>query len=162
VIDRIPRIAAVQAAGAAPFAASYERGFAERITVHAQTVASAIRIGDPASYDRAVAVIRETNGVVLSVPDEELLDAKRLVDRAGIGCEPASAASVAGVKELRRRGTIGADERVVAVLTGHVLKDPEAILRGREGDSPEHSSGELPIRIEPTLTALTTALDYPA
>jgi threonine synthase len=124
LIDRLPRIAAIQAEGAAPFAQSFRGGFRARIEVVPDTVATAIRIGAPASWDRAVRTIRETNGVAIDVTDAEILEAKRVIDGAGVGCEPASAASVAGVAKLRRAGTIGANERVVAVFTGHLLKDP--------------------------------------
>ncbi|MEO8452383.1 MAG: threonine synthase [Gemmatimonadota bacterium] len=129
IIDKVPRIAVIQAAGASPFAQSFAEAFTTRPVVTADTVATAIRIGDPASFDRAVATIRLTNGVVSSVTDDEILAAKRLIDRAGVGCEPASAASVAGVRKLVAAGTIGRGETVVAVLTGHVLKDPEILLR---------------------------------
>ena len=128
LIDRVPRVLAVQAAGAAPFAASFRAGFAEQLRVEPDTVATAIRIGAPASWARAVRTIRETNGVVADVSDADILDAKAVIDAAGIGCEPASAASVAGVAKMRRDGVIGANESVVAVLTGHLLKDPEAVV----------------------------------
>jgi threonine synthase len=144
---RMPRLAAVQAAGAAPFARSFREGFARRHTVKAETVATAIRIGDPASWDRAVAAIRETNGVVTDVTDEEILEAKSVVDHAGIGCEPASAASVAGARRLVREGVIGPGDRVVAILTGHVLKDPDTLLRGTRL-----------MEVEPSLSALEAAL----
>ena len=124
LIDRMPRLLAVQAAGAAPFAQAYADHFAQRISVRAETRATAIRIGDPASWDRAVRAIAATNGVVESVTDEEIFAAKAVIDRCGVGCEPASAASVAGVRALVARGVIRRDERVVAVLTGHLLKDP--------------------------------------
>ena len=124
LIDRVPRLLAVQAAGAAPFAQAYADHFARRITVRAETRATAIRIGDPASWDRAVRAIAATNGVVESVTDDEIFAAKAVIDRSGVGCEPASAASVAGVRALAARGVIRRDERVVAVLTGHLLKDP--------------------------------------
>ncbi len=128
-IDRVPRLLAVQAAGAAPFHRSFEEGFRTRHRVVPETVATAIRIGDPVSWARARAAITFTNGVVTSVPDDEILEAKAAVDRAGIGCEPASAASLAGLRRLRRAGVIAETDRVVGVLTGHMLKDPEAILR---------------------------------
>ncbi len=80
------------------------------------------------SYLRAKSVIQATNGLVAQVTDEEILQAKAAVDRVGIGCEPASAASVAGVKQLVSRGVIQSTERVVAVLTGNLLKDPDAIM----------------------------------
>jgi threonine synthase len=147
LVSRVPRLAAVQAAGAAPFARGFREGFAKRYRVKAETVATAIRIGDPASWDRAVAAIRETNGVVTDVTDAEILESKAVVDRAGIGCEPASAASVAGARRLVGEGVIGPRERVVAVLTGHVLKDPDALLRG-----------SLLTEVEPTVAALEAAL----
>jgi threonine synthase len=127
LIDRMPRLLAVQAAGAAPFARGFAEGFAHRIRVQAETRATAIRIGDPASWNRAVRAIEATGGVVEAVTDAEIFAAKRVVDRCGVGCEPASAASVAGVRALAARGVIGRDERVVAVLTGHLLKDPGAL-----------------------------------
>ena len=131
LIDRVPRLLAVQAAGAAPFAAGFSDDFATRRRVRAETAATAIRIGDPASWDRAVDAIRFSNGHVAAVSDAEIFAAKRVIDGCGVGCEPASAASVAGVRLLAERGIIGADERVVAVLTGHLLKDPDAALAAR-------------------------------
>ena len=125
-ISHVPRLAAVQAAGANPFYLSFQGGFVQRHSVTAQTVASAIRIGNPVSYERARAAIAETNGVVCQVSDAELLAAKREIDAAGVGCEPASACALAGVRQLRAAGTIGAHESVVCVLTGHLLKDPDA------------------------------------
>lgn len=136
-IDRVPRLAAIQASGANPFYRSYREDFASRHRMTAETIASAIRIGDPVSHDRAVAAIRWTNGVVEQVTDEELMAAKREIDAAGIGCEPASAATLAGVKKLRQAGVIKDGERVVCVLTGHLLKDPEAIMKSHAGTSIE-------------------------
>jgi threonine synthase len=124
LIDRIPRLLAVQASGAAPFAQGYREQFTTRISVRAETRATAIRIGDPASWERAVRAMAATNGVVESVTDDEIFAAKGVIDHCGVGCEPASAASVAGVRALVARGEIRRDERVVAVLTGHLLKDP--------------------------------------
>jgi threonine synthase len=158
LISRVPRLAAVQAAGAAPFARSFEEGFAQRHRVKAETVATAIRIGDPASYDRAVRAIRETNGVVLTVEDAELLEAKAAVDRCGVGCEPASAASVAGVRKLIRGGTIDRSDQVVAVLTGHVLKDPGILLEYHRDMEPAPPGANRPIEIEPRLEAVEAVL----
>jgi threonine synthase len=141
LIDRMPRLLAVQAAGAAPFARGFAEHFAHRIKVQAETRATAIRIGDPASWVRAVGAITATDGVVEAVSDEEIFAAKGVIDRAGVGCEPASAASVAGVRALVARGVIRRNARVVAVLTGHLLKDP--------GTAPETKSGE---RTEDALT----------
>jgi threonine synthase len=127
LISRVPRLLAVQAAGAAPFAHGFATNFATRAPVRAETVATAIRIGDPVSWDRAVRAIRDTGGAVCAVDDAAILDAKAVVDAAGVGCEPASAASVAGVRAMVANGTIDAGARVVAVLTGHLLKDPETV-----------------------------------
>jgi len=87
LITRVPRIAAIQAEGASPFAQSFRHGFSTRPKVKAETIATAIKIGDPASFDRAVETIRYTNGVVTSVTDAEILDAKAVIDASGVGCE---------------------------------------------------------------------------
>jgi threonine synthase len=123
LIGHLPRIAAIQAAGANPFYRSYTKAFASRASVQARTVATAIKIGDPVSYTRARRVIEQTNGVVEQVSDEEILAAKTVIDRAGLGSEPASAATLAGVRKLVERGIIKRDERVAGILTGHLLKD---------------------------------------
>jgi threonine synthase len=133
IIDRLPRIAVIQAEGASPFYESYRENFATRHTMQPDTYATAIKIGDPASYKRAQRTLQWTNGIVESVTDQEILDAKAQVDRAGIGCEPASAASVAGVRKLIAAGVIHPDQEVVGLLTGHVLKDPEIIMNYHRG-----------------------------
>jgi threonine synthase len=140
LIERVPRLAAVQAAGANPFYRGYEHDFTQRFEVAADTVATAIKIGAPVSWTRAVRSIRETKGVVAEVTDQEIMEAKAVVDRAGIGCEPASAASVAGLRKLREAGTIGEGERVVCVLTGNLMKDPEATLAYHLDDTGEVKS----------------------
>ena len=158
LISRLPRLAAVQAAGAAPFARSFQEGFAVRHRVTARTVATAIRIGDPASYDRAVRAIRETDGVVLAIDDDEILEAKAVVDGCGIGCEPASAASVAGVRELVRRGLLDPAQRAVAILTGHILKDPGILLAYHRDTEPPPPRANRPIEIEPKLAEIEKVL----
>ncbi|HEY8259155.1 MAG TPA: threonine synthase [Gemmatimonadales bacterium] len=158
LITRMPRLAAVQAAGAAPFFRSFTEQFATRHTVKAETVATAIRIGNPASYDRAVLAIRETNGVVLAVSDAELMEAKAVVDGCGVGCEPASAAAVAGLRALVRDGTVDPTQRVVVVLTGHVLKDPGALLRYHRETEPPPPGANRPIEIEPELSEVERVL----
>ncbi|HEY7233734.1 MAG TPA: threonine synthase [Gemmatimonadaceae bacterium] len=158
LIETMPRIASVQASGAAPFVASYRHGFRKRYTVAAETVATAIRIGDPASYSRAVRVIRETNGVVLDVSDEAILEAKAVVDASGVGCEPASAASVGGARELASRGVIGRGDVVVSVLTGHILKDPEILLQYHSKTEPPPARANRPIEIEPALSEIERVL----
>lgn len=153
LLPRVPRLLVVQAEGAAPFAQGFAAGFRERVRLSARTVATAIRIGDPASWDRAVRAVQFTRGVVLKVPDEEILLAKRVIDRAGVGCEPASAASLAGLRRHAASGAIAPGERVVAILTGHMLKDPEILTGGPAGEQ-----AQLTV-IEPTLQALEAAME---
>jgi len=148
-IKKMPRLAAIQAAGANPFFRSFQSSFETRHRITADTVASAIRIGDPVSHDRAVAAIRLTNGVVEEVTDAELMQAKREIDRAGIGCEPASATTWAGVRKLRAAGVMKEGEQVVCVLTGHILKDTEAISSSAEGTI---------VEIEPDIALVEKAL----
>jgi threonine synthase len=156
LIAQTPRLALVQAEGAAPFARSAATAFAERVRVaDPQTIASAIRIGDPASYSRAVRVMHETRGVVTTATDAEILEAKAIIDESGTGCEPASAASVAGLRRLVREGIITPDDRVVAVLTGHLLKDPTAALDVARQSGQGMARG---IRVEATLDAVETVL----
>ncbi len=150
LITRTPRLAAVQAAGADPFYRSFQEGFARRHRVRAETVATAIRIGDPASFELGVQAIRETEGVVARVTDDEILAAKRVVDGAGAGCEAASAAAVAGVRKLVAKGIVSPAARVVAVLTGHLLKDPLPA-----------GPASAPIEIEPTLAELARVMAHP-
>jgi threonine synthase len=158
LISRLPRLAAVQAEGAAPFALSFRDGFATRHRVEARTVATAISIGNPASYERAVQAIRETDGVVLAVSDAEILEAKAVVDASGAGCEPASAASVAGARRLVRSGVIRKTDRVVAVLTGHLLKDPDVVLRYHEQMDPPPPRANRPVEIDPKLEEIERVL----
>jgi threonine synthase len=134
-IDRLPRFAVVQAAGSAPF---YEfmkapSPDAFRPVTRPDTLATAIRIGDPVSWPKAWAVLKETNGIAECVTEQEIADAKAIIGKSGIGCEPASAASLAGVRRLRAAGVIAADAYVVAVLTGNLLKDPDYIYRYHTG-----------------------------
>jgi threonine synthase len=154
LITQIPRLLAVQSDGAAPFAMSYRENFRVRHRVRANTIATAINIGAPASYQRAVQSIRETNGVVTSVSDANIMEAKAVIDAAGVGCEPASAASVAGVRQMVLAGTIASDARVVCVLTGHVLKDPESLDRYHRGTEPPPSHANRPIEIDATVDAV--------
>jgi threonine synthase len=117
----LPRILGFQAEGAAPIVTG-------RAVEQPETVATAIRIGNPASWKAAVAARDESGGLIEAVTDDEILDAQRLIVRLeGVFCEPASAAGVAGVRKLATERRIGPDEVVVCVLTGHGLKDPDAV-----------------------------------
>jgi len=128
LIDRLPRLAVVQAQGAAPFAHAFESG-RDLVPVVAQTRASAIAVGSPKSWRASLHEVQSSNGVVLAVDDDAIDDAKAEIGREGIGCEPASAATLAGLRALRRQGVVAPESDVVAVLTGHVLKDTDASLR---------------------------------
>jgi threonine synthase len=157
LIERVPRLAAVQAEGANPFYRSFLGGFQRLEPVHAETVATAIKIGAPVSFARAVRSLRWTNGLVTQANDQEILDAKAQVDAAGIGCEPASAAAVAGVRRLVSEGTIGRDETAVAILTGHLLKDPATTVDYHLDKLGEYANR--PLDVEPTLEAVQRALE---
>ena len=144
--------------GASPFARSFAEDFAQRYKVRAETVATAIRIGNPASYERAVHAIRETEGVVLAVSDDDILAAKAAVDACGVGCEPASAASVVGVRELVRRELIEPEQHVVAVLTGHILKDPGILIQYHQETDPPPPGANRPIEIDADLREIERVL----
>ena len=135
LIDRIPRLAVVQAAGAAPFVRAFESGEPLQ-PVHAQTTATAIKIGAPASWRKSLGEVRASNGTVLAVPDETIADARAVIGIDGIGCEPASAASLAGLRVLVERGVIAANDDVVLMLTGHMLKDTAYAAAYHAGTAP--------------------------
>src|SRR5205085_10637289 len=100
---------------------------------HPETLATAIKIGDPVSWPKALREVAESNGVVEKVSEQEIADAKAQIGRCGIGCEPASAATLAGIRKLTARGIISESADVVAVLTGNVLKDPDYIAKYHTG-----------------------------
>ena len=127
LIKKRPRVAVIQAAGANPLYRAWH-GNGDLEPVKADTVATAIKIGDPVSFSKSISGLRDVSGCVEQVTDEEILDAKAKVDAAGIGAEPASCATVAGLKKLIGQGIIKADDKVVGVLTGHVLKDPGVVV----------------------------------
>src|SRR5206468_9675715 len=153
LIERPPRLAVVNAAGADTFYQLYERNglrwnggqfdrpkldaymsAMDAANARADTLASAIEINRPVNLPKALRALDRCGGVVREVTDQEILDSKAKVAAGGLGCEPASAASVAGAKRLRTEGVIGADERVVCVLTGHQLKDPTATVAYHSAD----------------------------
>jgi threonine synthase len=159
LIDRVPRVAAVQAAGANPFYLSFQDGFRRRVTVQAETVATAIRIGAPVSYERAVRTIHWTEGVVTQVSDAEIMDAKAMVDGVGIGCEPASAAAVAGARKLAAAGIIHPAQSVVAVLTGNLLKDPTNTVAYHTGEWPDAAYANRPLSVAAELGAVRRIIE---
>jgi threonine synthase len=147
LLDRLPRLAVINAAGANTFHQLYERfgvrwnngqpdknkidGYYRSLDaehMRAATIASAIEINHPVNLPKALRALDRCGGVVREVTDQEILDAKAKVGAGGLGCEPASAASVAGARKLRREGVIAAGDRMVCILTGHQLKDPTATV----------------------------------
>ena len=160
LIDRIPRLAVIQAAGAAPFAHYFQSGFEEYEAVHAETVATAIKIGDPASTPRARRSIEATHGWATTVTDDEILEAKAAIDGVGIGCEPASAASLAGLKKLRAEGVILPEHSAVGLLTGNILKDTDAVTSYHFEDvnGAPRAAANRPLRVAAELSALEQAL----
>jgi threonine synthase len=147
LIDRLPRLSVVQAEGAAPFARLFASetqsdttGAAERMlsgslppVEQPQTLATAIKIGAPVSWKKALRAVMWTSGCALSVSEQEIADAKAIIGRDGVGCEPASATTVAGLRRLVADGYVKADEDVVAVLTGHILKDADYTINYHRG-----------------------------
>ncbi len=134
IISSLPRIAVIQAEGANPLYTAFTTGAILEPVRNPQTVATAIKIGAPVSWRKSLRGLAATNGVVEQVSDQEIMDAKAQVDRAGIGAEPASCATVAGVRKLSARGVIHPEDRVCGILTGHLLKDPDAVVRYHRGD----------------------------
>lgn len=135
LISRLPRLAVVQAAGSAPFHELFHS--ADRAALnpvaHPETLATAIKIGDPVSWPKALHEVLCSGGTVERVTEQEIADAKAVIGRCGIGCEPASAATLAGIRNMRAAGAMAPDADVVAVLTGNVLKDPDYIYRYHTG-----------------------------
>jgi threonine synthase len=132
LIDKMPRLGVVQAEGAAPFRDLVVGGEFHAVE-KPETLATAIRIGDPVSWPKALHEVRVSRGVVEQVTEQEIADAKAQIGRCGIGCEPASAATLAGIRKLTASGVIDRGADVVAVLTGNLLKDPDYIYRYHTG-----------------------------
>lgn len=129
-INKIPRVAVIQAEGASPFHKMILEKDTELIAEpNPNTIASALNIGNPPSWKKALRTLALTNGITASVTDEEILNAKAVVDQSGIGCEPASAATIAGLRKLVSQKVIDRDETAVCILTGNMLKDTE-VLKG--------------------------------
>jgi threonine synthase len=137
IIDTVPRLLGAQADAAAPLARAHREGYKKRVKVKAgDTVASAIRIGDPVSYDKAARLVRETQGAFESSSEQEIMDAKALVDATGVYICPNSATAVAGFLKARASGVIGEGESVVIVATAHGCKFSQATI--------DYHSGRLP------------------
>ena len=158
---RLPRLAGVQAVAANPFARSYRTGFMRREPMTAgPTVASAIAIGDPVSYEKAKRVVQVTAGTVVDATEDEILDAKALVDAEGISICPNSATAVAGLRKLVASGTIRRDDRVVVIATAHGLKFSGTAIAYHEGRiaGVESRLANRPVTVDPTLEAVLEAM----
>ncbi|HZR56518.1 MAG TPA: threonine synthase [Terriglobales bacterium] len=134
-ISSLPKISIIQAEGANPLVRTIrENGGKKLIPVQADTMATAIRIGNPASWKKALRILEATGGAVEQVTEVEIASAKAEIGAEGIGCEPASAVTLAGLKKLTESGFVKANETVVLILTGHLLKDPDFTLKFHRGD----------------------------
>src|SRR6516225_8007828 len=135
LISRLPKLSVIQAAGANPFYRSFhEHQGRELVPMQADTFATAIRIGNPASWKKALRVVQATGGTVEQVSEVGMALAKSEIGSDGVGCEPASAVTLAGLKKLVQKGFVKNNESVVLILTGHVLKDPEFTLKFHRGE----------------------------
>ncbi len=162
LIDRLPRLAVIQAAGANPLYQAWKTG-TDVAPVTASTLATAIQIGRPVSWRKSLRGIAATDGVVEQVTDQQIADAKAQVDAAGIGAEPASCATVAGLKKLVEGGVIPRGATVAGVLTGHLLKDPDMVVNYHQDKLPgiEPSWPNPPISAAATLPAVLEAMGLP-
>jgi threonine synthase len=135
LISRLPRLSVIQAEGAnALFRTLREASGRRLISVNAETRATAIRIGNPASWKKAVRVLEATDGACEQVSEVEMAQAKAEIGAEGVGCEPASAVTLAGLKKLVKQGFVKAGETVVLILTGNLLKDPDFTMEFHRGD----------------------------
>jgi threonine synthase len=145
LIDRLPKISIIQAEGSAPLAQLFAGLKPSEIAADAvlpdeiapvanpRTLATAIKIGAPVSWKKALRAVLRSHGNIITVSEQEIADAKAIIGRDGIGCEPASATTVAGIRKLTASNKIHSGESVVAVLTGHVLKDPDYVSHYHRG-----------------------------
>jgi threonine synthase len=145
MIKRLPKLSVIQAEGAAPVARLFATLDLKKAAGGAhlpetmapvenpRTLATAIKIGAPVSWKKALRAVLRSGGQIIAASEQEIADAKAMIGRDGIGCEPGSATTVAGIKKLVAAGHIRADENVIAVLTGHMLKDPDYVSRYHSG-----------------------------
>ena len=166
-IASLPKISIIQAKGANPLVRCVrEHGGKELVPVQAETMATAIRIGNPASWKKAVRVLQATGGTVEQVSEVEIAVAKAEIGADGVGCEPASAVTLAGLKKLVKQGFVKPAESIVLILTGHLLKDPEFTLKFHRGDLFAGTAASLaaqrqraPIVLDASVDAVLAALE---
>jgi threonine synthase len=171
LIARLPKLSVIQAEGANSLVRTLKEAGGKRlISVQAETRATAIRIGNPASWKKAVHVLEETGGACEQVSEVEIAQAKAEIGAEGIGCEPASAVTLAGLKKLVKLGFVKPEESVVLILTGNLLKDPDYTMEFHRGDlfqeASQPSDGAAldrlrrpPVVLDATLDAVLGALD---
>ena len=171
LISRLPKLSVIQAEGANALVRTLrEAGGKRLVNVQAETRATAIRIGNPASWKKAVQVLEATGGACEQVSEIEIAQAKAEIGAEGIGCEPASAVTLAGLKKLVRQGFVKSEETVVLVLTGNLLKDPDYTIEFHRGELFKSTPGEAanseldalrrpPIALEATLEAVIRTLE---
>lgn len=150
LVEGVPVIYGIQAEGAAPIARAFERG-EERIdpVKEPETVATAIRIGNPANWKKTIRAIKSSGGTSITVTDEGIIEAQKMIARTeGLFVEPAAASSIAGLGKLLEKGMIERDQSIVCIATGHGLKDPDSAIR----------SSEKPVEIDPDMESLRAAL----
>src|SRR5712672_1209256 len=172
LIPKLPKLSVIQAEGANALVRTLrEAGGKRLVSVEAETRATAIRIGNPASWEKAVRVLQATEGACEQVSELEIAQAKAEIGAEGIGCEPASAVTLAGLKKLLQQGFVKPEETVVIILTGNLLKDPDFTMdfhRGSlfQGTAHENENTQLkpfrhpPVVLEATLDAVIQALDH--
>jgi len=163
IISKIPRIAVIQAEGANPLYTMWKNHTEFKPVKNPETIATAIKIGNPVSWPKSMRAVTWSNGVVEQVTEQEIMDAKAKLDAAGIGAEPASCCSLAGAKKLRDSGVIAPDEKVVGILTGNILKDPDAVVGYHQDTLMDHygirgTFANKPVVIPATLDAVRKAL----
>jgi len=171
LIPRLPKLSIIQARGANPFYRCVREFGGTRLEpMTADTMATAIRIGNPASLKKALRVLQATGGEVEQVTEVEIAAAKAEIGADGVGCEPASAVTLAGLKKLAKRGFVKRGESVVLILTGHLLKDPDFTIKFHRGDlfagTPDENEARqtkslqrAPVVLEADLGAVIGALD---
>jgi threonine synthase len=171
LISRLPQLSVIQAEGANALVRTLrETGGKRLVSVEAETRATAIRIGNPASWQKAVKVIQATGGTCEEVSELEIAVAKAEIGAEGIGCEPASAVTLAGLKKLQKQGFVKAEETVILILTGNLLKDPDFTIdfhRGTLLQDTGHAAEDLqmnslrhpPVVLDATLDAVIRTLE---
>src|SRR2546423_10941653 len=168
LISQLPKLSVIQAEGANALVRTLREGAGKRlVSVHAETRATAIQIGNPASWKKAVHILEATEGACEQVTEIEIAQAKAEIGAEGIGCEPASAVTLAGLKKLAEQGYVKPEESVVLVLTGNLLKDPDYTIDFHRGELIKNESASAglnglrrpPIILDATLDTVIRTLE---